>query len=142
MIEYVLGFVFCGDQVLLKRKCKGPEINIGKWNGIGGKVEPFDADPAISMDREAHEEVNFGGDETDALDEWFHHGFFCGTGYRVQVFSTTLFGPMSWVETREENEPVAFFDSKKNHDENAYNLNWLIQLCIQKSTFEVQEHAR
>lgn len=42
MNHYVLGFLFNkhNNHVLLVEKTRGPEILHGKWNGIGGKMEP------------------------------------------------------------------------------------------------------
>ena len=40
-IPYVCGFAFFPEagQVALIRKNRGPEFNVGKWNGICGKIE-------------------------------------------------------------------------------------------------------
>lgn len=40
-IAYTCGFIFDDklERVLLLRKRRGPEFNVGKWNGIGGKIE-------------------------------------------------------------------------------------------------------
>ncbi len=56
MRNYVVGFVFeKPSRVLLVRK-KKPSFMVGKFNGIGGEIEP-DETPVIAMMRETREEV-------------------------------------------------------------------------------------
>lgn len=55
LIEYVCGFMFDGDRVLLIRKNR-PDWQAGKLNGIGGKVEDGE-DMNIAMVREFYEET-------------------------------------------------------------------------------------
>lgn len=59
MTEFVVGFLFSEDHVLLIRKRPGPLYVSGKLNGVGGKIEPGEA-PAQAMRREALEEANIG----------------------------------------------------------------------------------
>lgn len=57
--EWVVGFLIDddgGDEVVLIRKNR-PEWQAGKLNGVGGKVEPFDADAHAAMVREFREET-------------------------------------------------------------------------------------
>jgi 8-oxo-dGTP diphosphatase len=58
MKQYVLGFMFDtkGEWVGLIKKAK-PEWQKGRLNGIGGKVEPTDADLNSAMIREFEEET-------------------------------------------------------------------------------------
>jgi 8-oxo-dGTP pyrophosphatase MutT (NUDIX family) len=58
MIEYVLGFAFNKSltSVLLVEKKYGPEINIDKLNGVGGKVDPNESSED-AMTREFLEET-------------------------------------------------------------------------------------
>lgn len=59
MRNYVAAFVFADDdrsEVLLVRK-KKPDFMAGKFNGIGGEIEP-DETPVDAMAREASEELN------------------------------------------------------------------------------------
>lgn len=67
MSTYVLGFLFSkqGDKVWLIRKNK-PEWQAGKYNGIGGKIEPGESAPE-AMRREFKEEADL--DITDW--NWF-----------------------------------------------------------------------
>lgn len=54
--KYTLGFVYCPetDQVLLLNRQKAPWM--GRWNGIGGKLEPTES-PHECIVREAEEET-------------------------------------------------------------------------------------
>lgn len=58
MTQYVLGFIFNKslDKVFLTLKNRGAEINIGKLNGIGGKVNA-DEDINQAIERESLEET-------------------------------------------------------------------------------------
>lgn len=68
MTSYVLGFLFEreGRLVWLLRKGRGPSHLIGKYTGIGGKVEPGET-TAEAMRREAREEA-------DVDCEWTRYG--------------------------------------------------------------------
>lgn len=83
-VRCVIGLLFDtrGERVLLIRKNR-PAWQAGKWNGIGGKIEPGET-PAQAMRREAREEC---GVDTDGWVE------FCefrqvnqGTEYTVTCF--------------------------------------------------------
>lgn len=56
-IAYTLGFAVSSSAytVLLIKKERGPSFNIGKWNGIGGKIEVGEG-PRGCMAREFKEE--------------------------------------------------------------------------------------
>ena len=58
MKEYVVGFMFSKDgrDVALIRKNR-PEWQAGKFNGVGGKIEPTDESPVAAMSREFYEET-------------------------------------------------------------------------------------
>jgi 8-oxo-dGTP diphosphatase len=57
MIRYVLGFAFdLTDRVALIQKQR-PDWQKGLWNGIGGKVEPYDSSNHDAMEREFREET-------------------------------------------------------------------------------------
>jgi ADP-ribose pyrophosphatase YjhB (NUDIX family) len=55
-LNYVLGFVFSKNEVLLIRKPKGT-LHAGKWNGPGGHIESTDSNPLEAMKREWDEET-------------------------------------------------------------------------------------
>ncbi len=52
--EMTLGFLIKEDKVLLAMKKRG--FGVGKWNGVGGKLE-MNEDPESAMKREAYEEI-------------------------------------------------------------------------------------
>lgn len=58
MIKYVAGLLFSnsGNRVVLIHKNRGPAIVVGRWNAVGGKVEPGESDEA-AMRREFAEEA-------------------------------------------------------------------------------------
>lgn len=58
MTQYVLGFMFYQDDVVLILKTKGPDVVVGKWNGVGGKIE-VDENPYDAMAREFKEETGY-----------------------------------------------------------------------------------
>jgi 8-oxo-dGTP pyrophosphatase MutT (NUDIX family) len=55
----VVGFLFTPDltEVVLIKKLKGYDWMIGKYNGVGGKLEPEDHGPYDAMVREFKEET-------------------------------------------------------------------------------------
>lgn len=56
MINAVLGYISCGDEVLMMhRNKKQNDIHEGKWNGLGGKIEAGES-PDEAFVREVREE--------------------------------------------------------------------------------------
>lgn len=82
MIEYVLGFAFCGENpsVLLQERQSVSIPNLTKtWNGIGGKIEIGET-PNEAVERESREETGIHGVQW----EQFHTLY--GDGYIIYVF--------------------------------------------------------
>lgn len=52
--HYTLAFLRAGDRLLLLNRLKSP--GMGRWNGVGGKVQPGE-EPAIAAERELAEET-------------------------------------------------------------------------------------
>lgn len=102
MISYVVGFAY--DQfgavaMILKNK---PAILAGKWNGVGGKVEPTDVNTAYAMSREFHEETG----QLIPPEDWRRAGeMHTGMGL-VSVFTTVV--PLLTAHTT-TSEPVRVF---------------------------------
>lgn len=88
MTEYVLGFAF-GERkgrpaVLLVQK-SSPEWQAGKYNGVGGHIEPGET-PVDAMCREFEEET---GVETTA-DDWTERLTMQGAEWRVIIFKCEI----------------------------------------------------
>lgn len=111
MKSYVAGFMFrpmqdpeLGMEVALVRKIKGGEFQVGRLNGIGGKIEKQDAYlPELAMLREFEEET---GCKTKAED-WRKfcrlHGQNRLNGERWEVFFfVCLSGEGRELQTMEE----------------------------------------
>jgi 8-oxo-dGTP pyrophosphatase MutT (NUDIX family) len=73
--QYVCGFAMNEHDVLLIKKNK-PAWQAGKYNGIGGKVEHYDASPAYAMEREFYEETGQ------------HVGALCWVHFHTERFAT------------------------------------------------------
>lgn len=89
MQKYVLGFAFSEDlkHVVLIEKKRGPEHIIGKWNGVGGKVDPFESD-VFAMAREFEEETGI----ITSTKSWLPYGSLSDTSesWSVSLFTTIL----------------------------------------------------
>ena len=92
--RYVLGFAFDEEMesVLMVEKQHGPAINIGKLNGIGGKVEGGESMDA-AMVREFKE-------ETGCWAQWTRIGRMSGDGWELDIFS----GPIEGDEPKDVND--------------------------------------
>lgn len=103
----VLGFVVQDDQVLMvHRISRSDDEQLGKWNGLGGKVEA-DEDIWSAMARELREEANLEIDQMRLRGtvSWpgFHAdgtgvlGFiFLIDGWHGQIPERNAEGPLSW----------------------------------------------
>lgn len=127
ILKYTIGFCFSDGQVLLVQRKKKP--NQGKWNGLGGKIEPSEL-PQLSFLRELTEEadidvahtsqanLHFRGLVTwDVLkeDAWYYGGMYV---YVVELPTKFIFsqpqitreGPLLWHPTsfitRHDNQSV------------------------------------
>lgn len=100
-IKYVLGFAFADQDefVLLVRKTRGPSINIGKLNGVGGKVE-LGEDSMAAMIREFKE-------ETGCTAMWRKIGIFSGDGWCIDLYRGDL-GDDEIPDSNDVGEPLQF----------------------------------
>jgi len=115
--------------VALIKKSK-PDWQAGRWNGIGGKVEPTDASDAAAMAREFEEETGVWIEPA----QWRRVGTMANPqeGWAVEVF-TAVDPHVSDVDTMEEEEvklwhPDAFM-YYSNRSRVMNNVPALIQLC-------------
>jgi 8-oxo-dGTP pyrophosphatase MutT (NUDIX family) len=131
--NYVLGFIFSPSlaRVLLVKKAR-PTWQAGRFNGIGGHVEPGEnIDKA--MEREAEEEAGI----TPGQLNWHHFGemSFRRNLARVFLYSARDPGeteclcaptpdqdtePIEWVAWRESIQPVPMM----------HNLHWLLPMAV------------
>jgi 8-oxo-dGTP pyrophosphatase MutT (NUDIX family) len=132
MLDYVVGLVFDLNErlVLVQQKNRGPRFNIGKWNGIGGKIEDGET-PPMAMSRECAEETGLD----IPPDNWFyqaqaHLGDRYGT---LHVFATN--GEYVGREQQLEDEPLMWIEYEDFYTVGLVpNLKWLIPLCLDDTT--------
>ena len=122
--EYVLGFLFSltGNHVALIRKTK-PDWQAGKYNGIGGKIEPNES-PMDAMRREFKEETGA------TVTHWTPVGSINFGDCVVHVFTASYAG-INIQQTTEEEEPM-WVRTLALPDNRLPNLDWLIPMCLQK----------
>lgn len=147
-VEYVVGLLFSPDrrQVALIRKNR-PAWQAGKWNGIGGKVEPGES-PADAMRRECLEEAGVSLPCREWLETW--HPFAVITGpektvgevsFRVHYFRCFSSAVLNLETCTDEQVDVFYVGSLP---ETVTNLRWLIQMALsmdaeRAKAFEITE---
>jgi 8-oxo-dGTP diphosphatase len=122
IVEYVVGFNFVCNEVILIRKNK-PEWQAGKLNGIGGKVEPGEA-PKEAMEREYREET---GDEPAVWEPFLTLN--C-PGVRVFFFKAFSYRSYAHTVTKETVECVPLQFIKDPEYPLIPNLRWIIPLAL------------
>lgn len=123
MKQYVCGFYFCDDNVVLIRKNK-PEWQAGKLNGVGGAVEPGES-ALDAMRREFREEASKHTCEA----EW---RFFAVLRTRdAEIFFFSAHGTASGISSGTD-EAIYFVqvDTISHHPIVLPNLRWLIPLAL------------
>lgn len=141
--EYVLGFAIdpFNNRILLIQKNK-PEWQAGKYNGIGGKVEPGEF-PTLAMVREFKEETGIKTKNED----WTRAGEMFGNGFFVTVFYTIMVNIDAAKSVTDE--PVLKWNLDQIGNQNYHsllisNLPWLIAFIVDRIhsrnvfTFKVQ----
>jgi 8-oxo-dGTP pyrophosphatase MutT (NUDIX family) len=130
MKHYAVGFVFnkTTKRVLLIKKVK-PEWAIGKWNGIGGKIESTDLSPYNAMLRESLEETGHNYP--------FKHcvTFTCpgGTVFVFAAFLNTEHIPFLQME----DEPLQVWDIEDLPAKLMNSGKWIIPICLAELNFPI-----
>lgn len=142
MKEYVVGFAYWREHVLLIHKERGPAYVIGKLNGVGGKVEGNES-PTEAMAREFEEET---GIVSVPHYTWLHNCTMNGPDYILHVLSVNLPNEFDyydvknpeenaeklvWCQLTEESFRIGCYDAEKEETVKLVeNLQWLIPLTI------------
>lgn len=134
MKQYTLGFVFDSslESVLLMHKTK-PERQVGKINGLGGKVEKGE-DSRACIAREVKEEA----DLKTARDEWVYVGNMHSAEWSVDVFGLIYVGAMSDAKSIEL-ERIEWFSIDALPPNIISNLSWLISMVKDRLRDRIQD---
>lgn len=130
--KYCLGFLFDKDAsrvaLILKNK---PAFLAGKFNGLGGKVEPGETSWG-AMDREFKEEAGV------ANLPWHFCARMSGPAFEMDVFSAHS-RRIDLVRTKED-EPVGVFEVDKLPYNIVSNLAWLVPMAahFDGSIYQIQ----
>ncbi len=141
MKHFVIGFVFNHqqDEVLLVEK-KRPDWQAGRWNGIGGKIEPTDDSPLAAMQRESKEETGM------RLNWELTVIFTCpgGTCYVYKAIDNLNCGHENFCNKihyeQIEDEVLECWPVNALPDLILENLKWLIPLCLSSCQFPLTFH--
>lgn len=125
MKAYTLGFIFNKgfSDVLLMHKNR-PEWQVGKLNGVGGKIEEGE-DSAEGMVREVWEETGVRTDKED----WNYFGEIKGKGWRVDLYALVYAGAVDDFSAATD-EKIEWFEVNNLPDNILGNLAWMIPLAI------------
>lgn len=138
--KYVAGFLFDsrdGSVVLIRKR--RPAWQAGKYNGVGGKVEPGET-PADAMRREFREETGHDREDWD---------LFCslrGDGFVVHFFRAFDVDLARKVVTKTDEEILVLPTWYPSTQNSIPNLLWLIPMAFaidadRAGMFEVREIA-
>jgi 8-oxo-dGTP pyrophosphatase MutT (NUDIX family) len=125
---YCLGFLFDEqDRVALVQKTRGPVELHGKWNGIGGGLDPYEA-PHEGMTREFEEETGI------PITDWKDFGSFVVGPAKIFLFAAKYSAFLDLPDTNDVGEKLAWFGaaSIEHHTENntlPKNLAWLLPMA-------------
>lgn len=126
LVEYVCGFlVDAGRSRVALVKKDHPWWQRGRWNGVGGKIEPGET-PAQAMRREFEEEAGLD------LDSWGEpKAVMQGDGWRVYYFAATVATTAALFTLKARtSEPVGIHQLDRLPDNVLPNVRWLIPLCL------------
>lgn len=137
MTRYVVGFAFTPDRRHVLLICKSrPDWQRGRYNGIGGKVEPNE-DPVTAMRREFQEETSV------PLLNWREVGVYFGTDpvgeFYIEVFAGTIevYPNLNWVR----DEQISWWPVDSLPATSLDSIKWLVPMAsLPTGRFSVEEH--
>lgn len=127
--RYVAGFYFAnGDRQVALVKKTHPAWQAGKWNGIGGHVEPGEAFHQ-AMVREFEEETGVVTSESD----WRYVVNLIGDGWMVGFFAMRG-AEFRGLVNEDNGEWISFVCVDQIQYLNTIpNLRWIVPLCLDES---------
>jgi len=126
MTDFVLGFAFAGEKVVLIQKTK-PEWQKDKLNGLGGKIEVGEH-PVQAMVREFEEEC---GIHTHP-EQWTQYAEMHSGQHLIHVFKAEInptVSPHAFKQTDEGWVSLYYWPSASRLSYALPNLAWLIPLA-------------
>lgn len=120
----VVGFAYCGGEVLLIKKMR-PEWQCGLLNGVGGHVDEHEPTPE-AMRREFQEETSA---ITSAM-QWVRRVRLIGISWQVEFFRAWLDKyQRNEVHQTTDEEPLWVPISRLWSEPVIPNLRWLVPFC-------------
>lgn len=128
MKHYTLGFVFTPDyrHVLLVLKNR-PAWQVGKLNGLGGKVEAGET-PLAGMVRELTEESAL----VIPAEQWVASNTMESPGWRVEVFAAIWTGDVAAAQTMTGEGEINWHPTQPLPNHVIDNLRWLVPMAANK----------
>lgn len=127
MKQYTLGFVFDEklERVLLMHKNR-PDWQVGKINGLGGKIESGESSKEC-IAREVEEESGL----KIAKEDWIYLGRLNARDWYVDVFTYIWTGSLSEAKTITD-EQIEWFEVNNLPQNIIPNLGWIIPLVVDR----------
>lgn len=131
MNEYVCGFLFSPSlgRVCLIHKRRGPSSVIGRWNGVGGKIEKHEQ-PLQAMSREFQEET--GVYLSPHPKNWTLCVVLVGGDWSVRFYAARSV-VIDMVRTQEDEEVMVWSTDMLSRILTVPNLQWIIPMCLDNS---------
>lgn len=128
MLDYTAGFLVndAKTHIVLVHKNRGPKSIIGKWTGVGGKIEISET-AVEAQEREFVEETGVIIPQSD----WTHFASFYHSVYDLNFF--LAFEPMAYLSrcTTMEDEEIKVIPLNELHKYDiAYGTGFLIPLLL------------